>query len=161
MRTFTISDFTTNDNNLNENIIINVLTQDFSEIPLDEFSDTWGGFSETSGFDMNLFDAFEYNDDKTFRGIIYGLIEVNGAMQTDTLNMIASFDFKIFEDNVEYLIPEWEYKQFTVRASWEMCGSYVISANSQEEAEEIVMSSDTGLPENASFIEGSFKIDGD
>lgn len=48
-------------------------------------------------------------------------------------------------------------KTYRIPCSWQMNGSYYIEAESLEKALEIA--EDSGLPEEAEFIDGSYEVD--
>ncbi len=51
-----------------------------------------------------------------------------------------------------------ETKTFTIPVSYEMCGTINVQAASLEEAIMIVEDAD-GLPDDATYVDGSFKVD--
>jgi hypothetical protein len=50
-------------------------------------------------------------------------------------------------------------KTFIIPVTWAMTGEYKIQASSLEEAKNIIMSMDTTLPEDASYLEDSLCVD--
>ena len=48
---------------------------------------------------------------------------------------------------------------FKINSSWEMYGSEFIEAESLEKAIEIAESDDHALPDNSSYVQGSFSVD--
>lgn len=49
-------------------------------------------------------------------------------------------------------------KHFKVFVSWEMSGSHVVEAETQEDAENMIDKDETPLPENGDYVGGSCQV---